>query len=98
VQGCIGAALRGRRCEKLLATRIHNVPVADVQCDEIWGFVGKKAAYRRGDESDFAYIGDAWVFVAIERNSKLVLTYDLGKRTVSAASRFMGKLARADQR
>ena len=28
-------------------------------------------------------------------NTKLVLAYDLGKRTVSAASRFMGKLANA---
>ena len=44
-------------------------------------------------ESDFAFIGDAWIFVAIERNTKLVLAYDLGKRTVTAATRFMRKLA-----
>jgi IS1 family transposase len=85
----------GERCERLLSERIRNVPVQDVQCDEIWGFVQKKKRNRHGDEANFAYIGDAWIFVAIERHTKLVVTYDLGKRTVSAASRFMGKLATA---
>lgn len=85
----------GERCEAFLSSRIQNVPVQDVQCDEIWGFVQKKKGNRRGDEANFAYIGDAWIFVAIERHTKLVLAYDLGKRTVSAASRFMGKLAKA---
>jgi IS1 family transposase len=93
--------IAGERCEALLAAKIRNVPVEDVQCDEIWGFVGKKKANRRGDEANFAYIGDAWTFVAVERNSKLVLTFELGKRTVRSACRFMQKLATAtsaDQR
>jgi hypothetical protein len=85
----------GERCERLLSSRLKNVPVDDVQCDEIWGFVQKKQGNRRGDESDFAYVGDSWIFVAVERNSKLVLTYDLGKRTVSAGFPVMGKLAKA---
>jgi len=55
--------------------------------------VRKKQGNRRGDEPDFAYIGDAWIYVAIERNTKLVLTFDLGRRTVTAASRFMGNWA-----
>jgi hypothetical protein len=85
----------GERCERLLADRIQGVPVSDVQCDEIWGFVQKKRMSRRGDEPDFAYIGDAWIFVAIERNTKLVLTHELGKRTVRSTMRFMEKLATA---
>ena len=40
-------------------------------------------------------VGDAWCFVAIERNTKLVLAHTLGKRTVSAPTRFMMKVARA---
>jgi transposase-like protein len=34
--------LAGNRCERLLESKISNVPVADVQCDEMWGFVGFK--------------------------------------------------------
>lgn len=87
--------LAGERCEALLATKVRNVPVTDVQTDEIWGFVFKKKYHVHGGEENFAEIGDAWCFVGIERSSKLVLAHHLGKRTVSAATRFMWKLARA---
>jgi len=36
----------GQRCEALLATKIQNVPVSDVQADERWGFVGKKEGHK----------------------------------------------------
>jgi IS1 family transposase/transposase-like protein len=90
--------LAGERCENLLSTAIRNVPVQDVQADEIWGFVGKKEGHKT--HGDGPYTGDAWCFIAIERHTKLVLAYELGKRTVTSATRFITKLANAtgDQR
>jgi transposase-like protein/IS1 family transposase len=85
----------GERCEAMLSATIRGIPAEDVQCDEIWGFVQKKQRNKRGGESDFAYIGNAWTFVAIERHTKLVLAYHLGKRTVGGATRFMRKLSTA---
>jgi len=85
----------GQRCETLLATKVRNVPVSDVQADEIWGFVGKKEAHKNPFEGDDMYLGDAWCFVGIERHSKLVLCFELGKRTETSAGRFMAKLADA---
>ena len=38
--------LAGEKCEKLMGRMIVNVPVKDVQCDEIWGFVQKKEATK----------------------------------------------------
>ena len=32
----------GDRCRELMNKRIKNVPVKDVEADEIWGFVGMK--------------------------------------------------------
>ncbi len=87
--------LAGERCEALLTAKLRNLPVSDVQCDEIWGFVGKKNAHKRGTEDNFSEIGHAWVFVGIERTSKLVLAHHLGKRTVKHATVFMRKLASA---
>jgi transposase-like protein/IS1 family transposase len=87
--------LAGERCEALLATTVRNVAAKDVQCDEIWGFVGKKDNHKHGGEDNFSEVGNAWVFVGIERTSKLVLAHHLGKRTVSSATRFMMKLGRA---
>ena len=69
----------GERCGAILSATIRNVPATDVQCDEIWGFVQKKQKSRHGGESDFARVGNAWIFVAIERHTKLVLAHHLGK-------------------
>jgi transposase-like protein/IS1 family transposase len=85
----------GQRCEALLATKVRNVPVSDVQADEIWGFVGKKEGHKNPFEGDDMYLGDAWCFIGIERHSKLVLCFELGKRTETSAGRFMAKLATA---
>ena len=40
-------------------------------------------------------IGDAWTFVAFERNTKLVLAWHLGRRTVEDTIAFTEKLAHA---
>lgn len=67
----------------------------DVQVDEIWGFVQKKEGHRWEYEKDVREIGDAYCFVGIERNTKLVLAYHLGKRDTPATDAFIGKLAYA---
>ena len=85
----------GQRCEALLDAKIQNVPVSDVQADEIWGFVGKKEGHKNPFEGDDMYLGEAWCFIGIERHSKLVLCFELGKRTETSAGRFMAKLAAA---
>src|SRR5581483_8975295 len=69
--------------------------VSDVQCDEIWSFVGKKERRRVYGDKDFLHIGDAWTFIAIDRNTKLVLTHLLGRRNTDTARRFMRQLGRA---
>jgi transposase-like protein/IS1 family transposase len=77
----------GEKCEKLMGRTLVNVPVKDVQCDEIWGFVGKKQkALRAGDDPNF---GDAYCFVAIERHTKLVLNFALGKRDQQTTNVFV---------
>jgi transposase-like protein/IS1 family transposase len=85
----------GERCERLMDRLIRNVPVKDVQCDEIWGFVGKKEGHKRPEELADDSIGDAWCWVAIERETKMVLAWTLGKRTMEKAFELMLKLRRA---
>jgi len=86
--------LAGSRCERLLEEKAHEVPVKDVQCDEIWGFVGCKQ--KRNYDDDPAR-GDAFCFVAFERNTKLVLAWHLGKRTARDTVAFTEKLDQATQ-
>jgi transposase-like protein len=70
--------LVGEKCERIMADKVRNVEVRDVECDEVWSFIGKKQKrVRPEDDHNF---GDAYCFVAIERHSKLVLNIALGKR------------------
>lgn len=85
----------GERCKDLLRERVRGLEVEDVQADEIWGFVYKKEKHKNPFAGDDMYMGDAWCFVGIERHTKLVLAWELGKRTERSTERFMAKLAAA---
>jgi IS1 family transposase len=84
--------LAGDRCQRLLESKCRDVPVSDVQCDEIWGFVGCKEKHNATGNPEF---GDAYCFVAIERNTKLVLTWHLGRRSARDTMAFTEKLNEA---
>ncbi len=85
----------GQRCEKVMDRLIRDVPAQDVQCDEIWGYIGKKEGHKRPDEYQDDSIGDVWTWVALERNTKLVLTFTVGRRTLDEAFRLTLKIRRA---
>ncbi len=82
----------GERCERLLEDRIREIPVKDLQCDEIWGFVGCK---EKNNLDGLADRGDAYCFVALERNTKLVVSWHLGRRTARDTLAFTEKINEA---
>jgi hypothetical protein len=91
----------GEKCESLLAAKVRDVLVNDVSADEIWGFVRVKETHKNPFKGHAMYTGDAWCFIGIENHTKLILAFELGKRTETSANRFMSKLAAAtspDQR
>jgi IS1 family transposase/transposase-like protein len=85
--------LAGERAERLLGDKLRNIPVKDVQADEIWSFIGckEKAKTTEHDET----FGDCYVFIAIERESKLVLNFTLGKRDQRTTNAFVEGLRQA---
>jgi transposase-like protein/IS1 family transposase len=84
----------GDRCADFLDS-IKDVEVKDVQADELWGFVGMKQKTKNRKQLTDPEIGDAWCFVAIERESKFILSHHLGQRTGADAETFVHKLARS---
>jgi IS1 family transposase/transposase-like protein len=82
--------LAGERCAKLMDERMRGLKCNFVQCDEIWTFVGKKQRHCRNDSPEF---GDAWVFVAIDAETKLVPSYTIGKRTAAYTAQFIDDLS-----
>jgi hypothetical protein len=59
--------------------------VRDVQADEIRGFVQMKDKTRRAKGETEDGLGDAYTWVAMERDSKLVIAWHLGKREAKDA-------------
>jgi IS1 family transposase len=86
--------LAGDRCEWVLEEKIQNLPAVDVQCDELWGFVGCNEKRNHAGDPER---GDAYCLIAIERNTKLVLTWHLGRRTARDTMAFTEKLNQATQ-
>ena len=83
----------GEKAEKIMAQKIVNVAVKDVECDEIWSFIGKKE--KRVRPEDDQNLGDCYTFVAIERNTKLVLNVAMGKRDQRTTDVFIEGLRHA---
>lgn len=78
-----------------MAERIVDVPVADVELDEVWSFVGCKERLKAERGETDPQTGDAYCFIALERTSKLVLAWHLGRRTNQHTDAFAEKVARA---
>jgi len=83
----------GTKAEALLSKLVRGVEVRDVQADEIWGFVAMKEKTKNRKNLDNPHIGDAYTYVGMERSSKIVLAWHLGRRDTEDTSTFVAKLA-----
>ncbi|MDB4948679.1 MAG: transposase [Gemmatimonadetes bacterium] len=71
---------------------VQNVSCRRVQCDEIWAFVGSKEKNTAPEKKDLGW-GDVWTWTAIDQDSKLVLSYEVGDRDPDTAQAFAFDLA-----
>lgn len=84
----------GRVCADYQDAVLRDLPCKRLQCDEIWTYVAAKARTvsksKRPMPSD---AGDAWVWAAICRDTKLVPAWLVGNRTQVDGAVFMTDLA-----
>lgn len=79
----------GYACQAFHNETIVKVKSQRVQCDEIWSFVYAKARTKKGKGNS---AGDAWTFVAIDQDTKLVISWHVGQRDAQSANIFMHDL------
>ncbi len=82
--------LAGERCIALMDTRMRNLRCKHVQADEIWSFIGKKQRNVKVEDPD--EFGDAWVFVSLDAETKLIPAYAVGRRDRETTYRFLTDL------
>ena len=83
----------GPVCERFMDTAIRNVNARRVQVDEIWQFVYAKAKNVPAEKRDTFGYGDVWTWVAIDADTKLILSYRVGPRDAGTAYDLMQDLA-----
>jgi IS1 family transposase len=89
-----GAILRllvsiGAACAEYQDRAIRNVAAKRVQVDEIWSFVGCKQKNVTEAKLEAGICGDVWTFTAIEAQSKLVISWMVGRRDAGCATEFL---------
>jgi transposase-like protein/IS1 family transposase len=84
----------GSRCEAYMQQRLKDLPVFDVQLDEIWQFIYCKR-HTAVRQKYVGGCGDSYCYTAIERGSKLLITWHLGRRNDVDTFEFCRKLKEA---
>lgn len=83
----------GTACESYQLENIKNIRAKRVQCDEIWSFVGAKEANTPPNVRGQLGRGDVYTWVALDADSKLVISWLVGKRGTEYAHAFMNDVA-----
>jgi IS1 family transposase len=88
----------GENCKEILDSTMCNLHCEHFQMDEIWCFVGKKQRHLKPTD-DVNVLGDQWIFVALDADSKLIPSFLVGKRSYQNAVAFVQDLSeRLDNR
>jgi IS1 family transposase len=82
----------GSACMQFHNDNVVNVNSKRVECDEIWSFVAmkQKTADSLGAEDG---AGDAWTWVGIDADTKLIISFLVGNRDAASANEFMHDVA-----
>lgn len=79
----------GKACLKFHSQTVVKLKCKRIQCDEIWSFVYSKDRDKAGEG---CYSGDVWTWVAIDPDTKLVVSFYAGLRDQFSANFFMNDL------
>jgi IS1 family transposase len=83
----------GTACEAYQLDKLVNIKAQRIQCDEIWCFVGAKEKNVPWQRKGRFGNGDVYTWVALDADSKLVVSWLVGRRSAKYAHAFMNDVA-----
>lgn len=83
----------GAVCSAYQDSALFDLPSRRVQCDEIWSFCYAKAKNLPEQYRGQPGYGDVWTWVAMDPETKLVLSWLVGSRDGEAGAAFMADVA-----
>ncbi len=82
----------GTACDRYHNEHVRDLKSHRVQADEVWSFVYAKAKNVPEEKQTFG-VGDVWTWTAIDADSKLLISYLVGKRDAGYAFEFLQDVA-----
>lgn len=82
----------GEKCARIFDGRVRNMRPRFVEADELWTFIQKKQKRLKWDDPDI--FGDAYLWLALDADTKAILSFYVGKRDGLSAYDFIGDLNR----
>jgi IS1 family transposase len=73
----------GERCQRLLDERMRNIHSRFIQVDEMHGYVQVRQKNLNPARHDEATMGEQYVFVAMDSETKLIPSFLVGKRNAA---------------
>lgn len=83
----------GKACAAYHDANVKGVEAKHVQADEIWAFCYAKERNVKDAKAAPTDAGDIWTWTAMDRDSKLMISYTVGDRSQATAREFMFDLA-----
>src|ERR1017187_10123329 len=83
----------GTACAAFQDVALRNIKAERIQIDEIWSFVGCEQKNVTVEKIEVGICGDTWTFAAIEAQSKLVISWLVGRRDAGCATEFLQDIA-----
>ena len=83
----------GALCQRYHGEHVRGLKPAKVQCDEIWAFCHAKEKNVPTELRGQYGHGDVWTWVALDSDTKLVISWYIGQRRAVDAREFMLDLA-----
>jgi hypothetical protein len=74
----------GEAASRFQHETVVNLPTKRVQFDEIWSFIGAKAKNVATAKRPTADMGDIWTWTAIDADNKLMISWHVGGRDMTA--------------
>ena len=82
----------GEKARELSDSFMTDIKCNLLQVDEIWSFVGKKRRNLSLKERRQGELGDQYIFVALDSETKLVPHFEVGKRNIQTTMHFLEEL------
>jgi IS1 family transposase len=83
----------GDACSRYQQETLVNLPTKRVQFDEIWSFIGAKAKNVATAKRPTADMGDVWTWTAVDADNKLMISWQVGGRDMTACRAIVSDVA-----